>query len=280
MPITVTPLQDGFVAEIGGADSSRVLGDGDFVLIKQALLDHKVIAISDLQESFPWLLGLCRRFGPLVPHLLDQYHHPETPECSIIRANAGDATSRRTERPAGAYWHSDLSYDANPSDATFLYSVQVPSKGGDTLFADMVRAYETLPAATKRRIDGRVALHRYGWNGGAAVTSLNAAQQAAHPDVRHPVVRTHAETGRKALFVDPGSTVAILGMEPAESDALLGELYAHALQPRFQYRHKWRKGQLVGMDNRACLHCASADYDEPRTLYRFIVGCTERMKAA
>lgn len=280
MPITVTPVRDGFVAEIAGADSTRPLDASDAAAIKQALLDYKVIAISDLTENFPWLLDLCRRFGPLVPHLLDQYHHPETPECSIIRANTGDVKSRRTERPAGAYWHSDLSYDANPSDATFLYSVQIPSKGGDTLFADMVRAYETLPAATKRRIDGRVALHRYGWNGGKAVTTLNAAQQAAHPDVRHPVVRVHPETGSKALYVDPGSTVAILDMEPAESEALLRELYAHALQPQFQYRHKWRKGQLVGVDNRACLHCASADYDEPRTLFRFIVGCTERMKAA
>ncbi len=280
MPITVTPFDHGFGADVAGADPSTPLSADDFAAIKQALLDHRVIVLSDLPEDFDWLLDLTRRFGPLVPHILDQYHHPETPDCSVIRSNHGDALSRTTAKPAGAYWHADLTYDANPSDATFLYSVQIPPKGGDTLFADMIRAYETLPAATRHRIDGMTAIHRYGWNGGAAMTSLNAAQQAAHPDVEHPVVRTHAETGRKALFVNPGFTVRIVGLEQSESDALLGELIEHSLKPEFRYRHVWRKGQLVGMDNRASMHCATSDYTEPRTLFRFIVGCTERLKAA
>lgn len=280
MPITVTPLADGFAAELRGFDASRPLGDGDFAIVKQALLDHRVIAIRDLPNDFPWLLDLCRRFGPLVPHLLDQYHHPETSECSVIRANQGDALSRRTAKPAGAYWHSDLSYDRNPSDATFLYGVQIPKSGGDTQFADMVQAYATLPATLKARIDGMQALHRYGWNGGTSITTLNEKQQAAHPDVVHPVVRIHPETGEKALYVNPGTTVHILGLEQAESDDLLAALHVHALKPEFRYRHKWREGDLVGMDNRACMHCASDDYTEPRTLFRFIVGCTERLRAA
>src|SRR3546814_15236300 len=95
---------------------------------------------------------------------------------------AGDAKSRVTQKPAGAYWHSDLAYDASPSDCTFLYSVDVPARGGDTCFANMYLAYETLPEATKRRIDGLTAIHRYGWNGGAANTPLTEEQRARHPD--------------------------------------------------------------------------------------------------
>jgi len=280
MPISVTPLENDFGAVIEGVDAARPLTEAGFSVIRRALVDHIVFVIPDLPQEFSWMLDLCRRFGPLVPHILDQYHHPETSECSVISMNTGDAMARSTGRPAGSFWHSDLSYDANPSDAIFLYGVTIPSDGGDTEIADMRRAYETLPAATRRRIDGLTAIHRYGYNGGESVTTLNRAQSDAHPDVVHPVVRTHAVSGRKALYVSPGVTVRILGMEQAESDDLLAELFEHALKPAFRYRHKWRQGHLVGIDNRGSMHCAIADYKEPRTLFRFIVGCTEKMPAA
>jgi len=280
MPVAVTPLEHDFGAVISGVDPFRPLTKADFATIRRALVDHIVFVIPDLPLEFGWMLDLCRRFGPLVPHILDQYHHPQSSECSVISMNTGDAFGRATGRPAGSYWHSDLSYDANPSDAIFLYGVTIPGDGGDTEIVDMRRAYETLPEKTRQRIDGLTAVHRYGYNGGESVTALNRAQQAAHPDVVHPVVRTHPVTGRKALYVSPGVTVRINGMEQADSDDLLAELYEHALKPDFRYRHKWRAGHLVGLDNRSSMHRAIADYAEPRTLYRFIVGCTERMQAA
>jgi taurine dioxygenase len=280
MPITVTPLENDFGAVITGVDPASPLSDADFGTIHRALVDHIVFVIPDLAQEFSWMLDLCQRFGPLVPHILDQYHHPDSHECSVISMNTGDAFARGTGKPAGSYWHSDLSYDADPSDAIFLYGVTIPADGGDTEIADMRRAYDTLPEATKHRIDGLTAIHRYGYDGGESVTTLNRAQHDAHPDVVHPVVRTHAVNGRKALFVSPGVTVRINGMERAESDDLLAELFEHALKPDFRYRHKWQAGHLVGLDNRSSMHCAIADYKEPRTLYRFIVGCTEKMQAA
>jgi taurine dioxygenase len=272
MTVTVTPLADGFGAVIEGPAIETPLSAAEFDAIHDAFLNHKVVALRGLKWDFDTMLDFGRRFGRLVPHVLDQYHHPKTSEVSIIAANTGDAVSRGTSEPAGAYWHSDLSYDANPADAIMLYALQVPSQGGDTEFCDTVAAYEALDAATKARIDGLIGVHRYGHRGGYAVTSLNEKQAAAHPDVYHPVVRKHRETGKKSLFVSPGFTAAIQGLDAAESDALLQQLFDHMLEPSFRYRHKWQVGDLVCADNRSTMHCAIADYTEPRRMWRMIVG--------
>ena len=279
MAIRVTPLSGHTGAAISGVDLSRPLADADFARIRRALLDHVVIVISGLAPEFQALLEFGRRFGTLVPHVLTQYHHPETSEVSVISNVVDSGQGRTTGMPAGAFWHSDLSYDVRPSDATLLYSVEVPESGGDTLFANMYRAYETLPEPTKRRIEGLGAVHRYGWNGGAAVVALTDEQSAAHPDVVHPVVRVHPETGRKVLFVNPGFTMKIAGTD--EDGALLEELFDHARRPEFQYRHTWRAGQIVACDNRASMHRATGGYGAARrTLWRMIVGGTEAGQVA
>ncbi len=281
MAIRITPLSGHTGAGISGVDLSRPLPDADFARIRRALLDHVVIVISGLAPEFQALVEFGRRFGRLVPHVLTQYHHPETSEVSVISNVVDSGKGRETGMPAGAFWHSDLSYDIRPSDATLLYSVEVPESGGDTLFANMYRAYETLPEPMKRRIEGLSAIHRYGWNGGAAVVALTEEQSAAHPDVVHPVVRVHPETGRKALFVNPGFTMKVAGMDGDEGRALLEELFDHARRPEFQYRHTWRAGQIVACDNRAAMHCATGGYGAARrTLWRLIVGGTEAGRVA
>jgi taurine dioxygenase len=274
MTLTVNRLDAPFGAEIPGQNITLPLNDVDFTEIHQAFLEHKVVALSGLEWEFDTMLDFGRRFGALVPHILDQYHHPQTSEVSIIAANTGDNVGRKTGKPAGAYWHADLSYDANPADAIMLYSLEIPSDGGDTEFIDTVAAYDALPQKTKHRINGLNAIHRYGHQGGNSVVGLNDAQHNAHPDVIHPVVRTHPETGCKALFVSPGFTVQIEGLAADQSDVLLAELFEHQEQPEFRYRHKWSKGQLVCADNRSTLHRAIADYSEPRRMWRMIVGGT------
>ena len=271
MTIEVRPLDGPVGAEIVGLDSRRALTDDDFRIVEGALFDHVAVVISDIEENADWLLDLGRRFGPLVPHVLDQYHHPETPEISIIAANTGGPESRDSFRPAGAYWHSDLSYMAEPSDAILLYSRQIPTDGGDTLVANMARAYEALPPATRQRIDRWVGVHRYGPGGGG----LTPGQRANVPEiVEHPVVRVHPRTGQRVLYVNPGFTFRIKGKERAASKAILADLFRHALRPEFQYRHQWKRHQLLAIDNRASMHKAVADYREPRCLLRMIVGCT------
>jgi taurine dioxygenase len=236
------------------------------------MFDHIAIVIPELAENIPWLHDFGRRFGPLVPHVLDQYHHPESHEISIIARHDSTPQSRTTGKPAGAFWHSDLSYERAPSDAIFLFAQQVPRRGGDTLVANMVLAHAALPAATKARIDTLTATHRWGWNTGGATPKLTDAQRATHPDVIHPVVRAHPRTGRKILFVNPGYTMRINELPQPESDALLADLFEHALQPEFQYRHSWARNMLLGLDNRASMHCAIDDYSEPRRMLRMIVG--------
>ena len=274
MSITVNRLEAPLGAEIPGQHITLPLSDADFTAIHQAFLEHKVVALSGLEWDFETVLDFGRRFGALVPHILDQYHHPQTSEVSIIAANTGDNVGRKTGKPAGAYWHADLSYDANPADAIMLYSLEIPSDGGDTEFIDAVAAYDALPQETKDRIDGLKAIHRYGHHGGKSIVGLTDTQQDAHPDVVHAMVRTHTETGKKALFVSPGVTVCIEGMATDESDALLAELFEHQEKPEFRYRHKWSKGQLVCADNRSTLHRAIADYTEPRRMWRMIVEGT------
>ncbi len=271
MTIEARPIDGPVGAEIVGIDTRQALSDDEFRVIEGALFDHVAVVISDIEENVDWLLDLGQRFGPLVPHVVDQYHHPKTPEISVIAANTGGPESRSTFRPAGAYWHSDLSYMAEPSDAILLYSIQIPSVGGDTLVANMARAYEVLPQATKDRIDRWVAVHRYGKGGGG----LTPGQRANVPDVvEHPVVRVHPRTGKNVLFVNPGFTFRLKGMEEAKSKALLSALFRHTLRPEFQYCHRWRRHQLLAIDNRASMHKAVADYTEPRCLLRMIVGCT------
>ncbi|NQU62400.1 MAG: TauD/TfdA family dioxygenase [Rhodospirillales bacterium] len=275
MTVTVTPLDGPLGAEVKGVDPAQPLNDGDFAVAHQALLDHLIFVISDLEPDLQALADFSRRFGKLVPHILEQYHHPETSDVSIISTDPTTGAGRNTDMPAGAFWHSDLSYDRNPSDATLLYSVEIPPEGGDTLFSNLVAAYDTLPRETKDRIDGLNAIHRYGYRGDKAVVELNADQENSHPDALHPVVRTHRASGKKALFVNPGFTVAIDGMPEREGRKLLDELFEHATKPEFIYRHKWKPGQLVACDNRMTMHSATGGYDgQARTLWRMIVGGT------
>lgn len=265
-----------FGAVVTGLSTDRPLSDNDMAVIKAALAKHTAIIMNDLDEDPEWLLGLGQSFGPLQPHILDQFHHPISSEMSIITANMDNGESRATKKPAGAFWHSDLSYTATPSDAIFLYATHVPTDGGDTMVANTAMAYDALSDDMKARIAPLTGIHRYGWNGGGAITQLSEEQRRKTPDVEHPVVRVHPVTGQKILFVNPGFTMAIKDLDPSESEELLVELFEHQVKPEFQYRHKWQPRQLVILDNRASMHCAVAGYSEPMRKLRMIVGCTDQ----
>jgi taurine dioxygenase len=280
MAIKIEPLDGPIGALVLGLDSSRPLSDEDFATVEQAMYDHIAIVAPDLEENVPWLRDFTARFGPLVPHVLDQYHHPEGFEVSIIARNTGTTESRSTAKPAGAFWHSDLSYEKEPSDAIFLYSTQIPSKGGDTLAANMYLAYDGLREGTKARIENLTTTHRWGWNTLGATPTLTQEQLDTHPDVVHPIVRRHPKTGRKILYVNPGYVMRVNDVSDQESEELLEELFENALRPEYQYRHKWGLNMLLGIDNRASMHAAVDDYDEPRRMLRMIVGNTEKIDVA
>lgn len=276
MTIAIKPLDAPLGAVVEGVDLSAPMTPGLASALRAAMAGHLVLVFpAQRLSALAYAEAIRGAFGALVPHILDQYHHADTHDVSVISNVVESGKGRTTKAPAGAYWHSDLSYMAGPSDATFLYALEVPSDGGDTVFADMIQAYETLPETLKRRIEGRAAIHHMfgGRRGDEAKVALTPEQAARIPEVVHPIVRVHPVSGRRALFVNPGFTRCVVGLDQAESDALLDALYAHASRPEFQYRHKWRIGDVVGCDNRATIHSATGGYSGPRTLYRAIVGC-------
>lgn len=241
-------------AEVLGLDLSQPLAEADFARLHRAHLDHHVLVFRGQQQLTPGQqIGFSRRFGPLQIHVLHQFQlagHAEILIVSNIRENGrpiglGDA---------GHYWHSDLSYVERPSLGSMLLAQELPAEGGDTLFADQHTAYEALPPALKHRLEGLRAEHWYlckyeelrrrnPWR-----PALSDEQKAQVRPMVHPVLRTHPETGRRALFVSEHFTTRIVGLPEAESRALLDELFAHSTQPAFIYRHRWQPGDMVFWD--------------------------------
>jgi taurine dioxygenase len=155
-------------------------------------------------------------------------------------------------------FHHDMIHHEMPHNGTLLYSVEIPSHGGDTLFASGYAAYAALPARLQQRLEGRNGAFTYG--GRRKHTALLNPEDRDWTPVWHPIIRTHPETGRKSLYFDPGKIVAIEGVDPAESDALIDELTGYMIQPDAEYRHKWRVGDIVIWDNRCSYHKAAGDY--------------------
>ncbi|MET0334509.1 MAG: TauD/TfdA family dioxygenase, partial [Rhizobacter sp.] len=171
---------------------------------------------------------------------------------------------------AGAYWHSDISYKVKPSLGSLLHAQELPSEGGDTLFADQHLAWDTLPLELKKQVEGKTAEHSY-LNKYEALRErspwrpkLSDKQVAEVKPVSHPIVRTHPETGRKALFVSEHFTTRIDGLPDDESRALLDELYAHSVKVEHLYRHHWQPHDMVFWDNRSLMHLAAGCPDHLR----------------
>ncbi|MGC8477768.1 MAG: TauD/TfdA dioxygenase family protein [Acetobacteraceae bacterium] len=251
--IEVRPLTPTIGAEIFGVDLGGEISNQQYDAIHEALLRHVVIFFRDQKMTPEQHKAFGRRFGklhlhPASPNLLEGH-----PEILLIQAN------EKSKRVAGEVWHSDVSCDPEPPMGSILYMHETPANGGgDTMFANMYTAFETLSAPMQRFLEGLSAVHdgehvyrgRYGWNDSGKT----------YPRSVHPVVRTHPETGRKALFVNRGFTTAIEGLNRDESDALLEMLYDHAETPEYQCRFKWQPGSVAFWDNRAAMHHAMWDY--------------------
>jgi taurine dioxygenase len=271
-------------AEISGVDLSRPLSERIFGEVRDALHRHHVLVFRGQSLEPEPFLEFANRFGRPEPHVLDQFHHPEYTDILVL------SNVKKDGKPigladGGTYWHSDYSYLEIPARATLLYSLQVPKVGGDTLFADQEQAYEDLPEATKERIDGLVTLNVYGNRDDpdqASRTSAFAPTQEQKEKrgatlIRHPLVRRHPYTGRKALYAVSGTSFAIEGMPDDEGLSLLRELAAHSTRPKYQYRVKYGVGDVVVWDNASVLHSATlTDPDDARTLFRITVKEAQR----
>lgn len=264
----VNRLSDALGAEITGIDVSDI--DADTLdAVKGALLEHLIVVFRDQKLTPDQHIAFSRNFGELeihlsVDHLLDG--HPEI----LMVSNRQEDGRYIGAVSAGDYWHSDLSCKAEPNMGSLLYALELPSDGGDTEFCNQYLAYETLPEATRRRIEGRRAIHTFNRMRNPRVhipemhrddAKMRYGERAPEDGV-HPIVRTHPETGRKALYVSPRFTIAIEGMDDPEAQKLLDELFAHQLRRDLIYRHEWRPGDLVFWDNRCTSHFACGGIPE------------------
>lgn len=255
--LTILPMTPTIGAEIEGVDLSRPLTAATVSALRQALLDWKVLFFRDQAITTEQHLAFARNFGELEVHPFAP-HKPDYPE---VLAITHDDKSKGRENT----WHSDVTWRLEPSLGSILRAIEVPPVGGDTLFADMYAAYDGLKDEVKVRIDGAMAVHdfthfRAGMRRRGKTEAEIAAFEAQYPMVEHPVVRTHPETGRKAIYVNAAFTLNIVGLEKTESDALLAHLYAQAAIPEYHCRFRWEKNAIAFWDNRASQHYAVSDY--------------------
>ena len=269
----IRPLP-GAGAEITGLDLSQPLSTADFHRIHQAHLRYHVLVFRQQTLTPQQQIDFSRRFGPLQIHVLRQFLLTGYPEILIV------SNIMREGKPvglgdAGKYWHSDLSYKETPSLGSMLYARILPETGGDTQFANMHRAWETLPEALRQAVEGRRAVHSYTATysqpkfGDQWRPSLTEKQLSEVKSVSHPIIRTHPETGRKALFVSEGFTTHIEGIPEDESREILQALYHHSVREENIYTHRWQPDDLLFWDNRSLIHLATGcPADCPRQLYR------------
>ncbi|MBV9418986.1 MAG: TauD/TfdA family dioxygenase [Alphaproteobacteria bacterium] len=255
--IAVDPLTPTIGAEIGNIDLSRPLDPATKAALRDALLEWKVIFFRDQDITTEQHLAFARNFGDLEVHPFAP-HKEGYPEVLAI-------THGPNNRGRENVWHSDVTWRIEPSLGSVLRAQEVPPVGGDTLFADMYAAYDGLTDEVKSKIDGAKAVHDFThFRAGMRKRGVSEAEieefNRKYPAVEHPVVRTHPETKRKCLYVNAAFTLNIVGMEKAESDALLRHLYAQAAIPEYQCRFRWRKNSIAFWDNRASQHYAASDY--------------------
>jgi alpha-ketoglutarate-dependent taurine dioxygenase len=258
MGIAIHPIAGALGAEISGVDLSRDLDDGTVAAIRRAWLEHLVVFFHDQPLPPARFLAFATRFGEVIEYPfvkgLDEFP-------TII-----PVMKLEHERVNfGGIWHSDTAYLDIPPMASMLVAREVPPVGGDTLFANMYLAYETLSAGMKRLLDGLRAINSSA-KADTTRTREDRMKDQARDDARkeyvaaHPVVRVHPETGRRALYVNTAHTVGFEGMTPEESAPLLDYLFRHQVRPEFTCRFRWRPGSLAFWDNRCAQHNPVNDY--------------------
>jgi taurine dioxygenase len=251
--ISVDKLTPILGAEIAGVDLSKPLSNRQMAEIHRALVENSVIFFRDQDLTPEQHLAFGRAFGDLHVHPAAP-HAPGHPELMIIRAD------KDSPRANGEGWHSDVSCDAEPPMGSVLYIKQCPPKGGDTLFASMYAAYESLSDRMKAYLDGLTAIHDGEDAYRGTYKNLGIQDKPVYPRAEHPVVRTHPVTGKKALYVNRGFTKRIVGVPRDESAAVLRYLFELAEDPLYQCRFRWRENSVALWDNRCVQHRAMWDY--------------------
>lgn len=267
MSYMVERLTPAFGARVTGVDLAKPMSNSLFSDIFDTFNKFSVVVFPNQDITPEQHIAFSQRFGELEVHVLKENLLDGHPEIFVV-SNVVEDGKPKGRANAGWFWHSDLSYQTKPSLGSLLYAKEVPECGGDTMFAGMEAAYDALSKTMKTLLSDLRAEHdfRQGYEKFTSRWGPKMSEESfkARPPVVHPVIRTHPETGRKSIYVNPGYTTRIVGMNPEESDALLEFLHAHCTRPEFVYRHRWRTGDLLMWDNRSAMHHAIGDYGSER----------------
>jgi taurine dioxygenase len=263
MTFDINPLSDALGAEIRGWDPSRHEDEADLAAIKAAFLQHHLLCIRTGPLERSAFVRVARHFGEPQLQLLRELRDDAVPEVSIL-----DSTYKTPEdkpddlaRVRLSGWHTDDSYFEVPAKATLLQALDVPKTGGQTRFCNTRKAYEDLSDEQKQRLDRLQAVHSYDTNRAPARAQRRSeVEKQETPDVLHPLVRTHDDTGKKAIYFNSNRTDSIVGMQREQSDALLDWIHQHITQPQYRYDHSWRIGDILLWDNRCLIHSVNVDF--------------------
>lgn len=279
--VVVRPLGGTLGAQVDGIDIAAGLDDAAFAAVRRAWLDHLVLRFRGQREiSTQRLVDFSRRFGPLdrSPITTTGTGAPYIPEHPEITAISNIEVDGKPIGGLGAFeaeWHTDMSYNEKPPTASLLYAIEIPAAGGDTWFANMYAAWDALAAPLRERVRRLSCVHDASLN---SVGRLRKGyKQVTDPretvGAVHPLVRTHPETGREALFLGRRRNAYVPGLSLQDSESLLDELWAHATRDEFRWVHRWELGDLIVWDNRCTLHRRDAfDPATRRLMHRTQVG--------
>ena len=260
-----------------GSARDDLLADGSGAAFRTAFLEAGVMCLRGAPITPKNFLALARLLGEPQAQLLRDHRSPEASEVSILSNAHRDTLGDGKRIVLGRHWHTDDSYFAVPASVTLLHANVIAGEGrGDTLFADTRAAWDALDPAMKERIAGLSALHKYQSRRNVSpVPTRSAEEEAETPDVVHPIVRTHPETGRRALYLNPNRIDRITDLPLESGDTLLDALLDFATRPAFVYRHRWQPGDVVIWDNRCTMHRVEDDFgDAPREMMRVLLEGT------
>jgi len=252
--VTIRNLTPTFGAEVSGIDLSKEMSATAQKTIKELWAEHQLLLFRGQTMGEIDLVRSSRYLGELEIHIRREYLSEENPEVLLV------SNIKKDGRPVGILsdtevgWHFDQIYLPRPAVGSMLMAVKLPSSGGQTSFADMTAAYEALPDVIKNRIDGKKAVQSYEAFNAQFSVPTNKTQKVQSPDIEQPLVRTHPVSGRKALYICPGMTTQIVGMDKGESDKTLEFLFSWSVKPEFVYTHDWQMGDVLLWDNASTMH--------------------------
>jgi taurine dioxygenase len=254
MGLKIRPLQKTFGAEISGLDLSKPLDSETINEVKSLWHQYEILLFRDQVMDEAEIVSFSKQLGDLEIHIRKEFLSQKSPEILYISNMTKEGKPVGILADSEVGWHYDQIYLPRPAVGSFLFSVKLPSSGGETSFSDMSAVYEALPQSIKNVIDGRKALQSYEAFNALYSVPTSAEQKKKTPDIEHPIVRVHPYSGKKALYICPGMTTQIIGLDKSTSDDLLQELFAWSVKPEFVYSHVWSLGDGLLWDNACTMH--------------------------